>query len=207
MSNILKGNIPNIFRVIFYLGGFILFRLPTPEDVKKLRKKVGLTQTELAEKAGVSQSLIARIESGSVDPRLSTLQKILSAMQIADEESLTAKDIMFSPVVTIDSDAQVLEATELMRTKDISQLPVVKQGHSVGSVNDQIIVQHLSKGQQVFQKKIEEIMEEAFPSVSLSTKVDVVHQLLASGHSAVLVIDKGAIVGIVTKIDLISGAR
>ncbi|MHA1431033.1 MAG: helix-turn-helix domain-containing protein, partial [Candidatus Freyarchaeota archaeon] len=56
-----------------------MFRLPTPEDIKRLRKKVGLTQTELAEKAGVSQSLIARIESGSVDPRLSTLQRILNA--------------------------------------------------------------------------------------------------------------------------------
>ncbi|MEM2145020.1 MAG: CBS domain-containing protein [Candidatus Jordarchaeaceae archaeon] len=184
-----------------------MFRLPTPEDVKRLRRKVGLTQTELAKKAGVSQSLIARIESGSVDPRLSTLQKILNAMQVANEESLTAKDIMFSPVITIESDALVSEATELMRNKDISQLPVVKQGRSIGSINDQIIVQHLSKGQQIFQKRVEEIMEEAFPSVSPSTKVEVVHQLLASGHSAVLVIDKGAIIGIITKIDLISGAK
>ncbi|MEX2703835.1 MAG: CBS domain-containing protein [Candidatus Freyrarchaeum guaymaensis] len=184
-----------------------MFRLPTPEDIKRLRKKVGLTQTELAEKAGVSQSLIARIESGSVDPRLSTLQRILNAMRAANEESLTAKDIMFSPVITIDSDAQVLEAAELMRNKDISQLPVVKQGRPVGSINDQIIVQHLSRGQQIFQKKVEEIMDESFPSVSPSTKVEVVNQLLASGNPAVLVIDKGEIVGIITKIDLIAGAR
>jgi predicted transcriptional regulator len=184
-----------------------LFRLPTPDDVKRLRKKVGLTQTELAEKAGVSQSLIARIESGSVDPRLSTLQKILNAMQAANKESLTAKDIMFTPVITIDSNAQVLEATELMRNKDISQLPVIKQGHPVGSINDQIIVQHLSKGQQIFQKTVEEIMDEAFPSISPSTKVEVVNQLLAGGNSAVLIIDKGEIVGIITKIDLIAGAR
>jgi len=189
------------------VGGFILFRLPTPEDVKKLRKKVGLTQTELAKKAGVSQSLIARIERGSVDPRLSTLQKILSAMQEANEESLTAKDIMFSPVITIDSEALVIEATELMRKNDISQLPVVKHGRPVGSINDQIIVQHLSKGQQIFQKKVEEIMEDAFPSVSPSTKINVINQLLASGNPAVLVIDKGEIIGIITKIDFISGAR
>ncbi len=207
MSNILKGNILSISRIIFWVRWVILFRLPTAEDVKKLRKKVGLTQTELAEKAGVSQSLIARIESGSVDPRLSTLQKILNAMQAANKESTTAKDIMFSPVITINSDAQVLEATELMRNKDISQLPVIKQGRPVGSINDQTIVQHLSKGQQIFQKRVEEIMEEAFPSVSPSTKIEVVNQLLVSGNSAILVIEKGEIVGIITKIDLISGAR
>jgi len=32
------------------------------EEVKKIRKKLGLTQTELANRAGVSQSLIAKIE-------------------------------------------------------------------------------------------------------------------------------------------------
>jgi len=35
--------------------------LPTLEEIKKLRKKLGLTQQELAEESGVSQSLIAKI--------------------------------------------------------------------------------------------------------------------------------------------------
>ncbi|MHA1652158.1 MAG: helix-turn-helix domain-containing protein, partial [Candidatus Helarchaeota archaeon] len=33
--------------------------LPRPEDLKRYRKQIGLTQQELAEKASVSQSLIA----------------------------------------------------------------------------------------------------------------------------------------------------
>ncbi|MDP6459157.1 MAG: helix-turn-helix domain-containing protein, partial [Candidatus Hydrothermarchaeota archaeon] len=41
-----------------------MFELPIPEDLKKFRLKVGLTQTKLARRAGVSQSLIARIEAG-----------------------------------------------------------------------------------------------------------------------------------------------
>jgi len=35
--------------------------LPTLEEIKKLRKKLGLTQQELAEESGVSQSLIAKV--------------------------------------------------------------------------------------------------------------------------------------------------
>ena len=45
--------------------------IPSPEDIRRMRIRAGLTQKELAERAGVSQSLIARIERGSVDPRLS----------------------------------------------------------------------------------------------------------------------------------------
>ncbi len=52
-------------------------QLPTPEDLKKRRNELGLTQSDLAKRAGVSQPLIARIESGDVDPRLSTVRKIL----------------------------------------------------------------------------------------------------------------------------------
>jgi len=44
--------------------------LPTPEELKKRRTNLNLTQNELARLAGVSQPLIARIESGDVDPRL-----------------------------------------------------------------------------------------------------------------------------------------
>ncbi|HIQ55845.1 MAG TPA: helix-turn-helix domain-containing protein, partial [Pyrodictium sp.] len=52
-------------------------RIPTPEELRKLRLKAKLTQRELAKRAGVSQSLIARLERGQVNVRLSTLQRIL----------------------------------------------------------------------------------------------------------------------------------
>jgi transcriptional regulator with XRE-family HTH domain len=47
--------------------------------LKYARKKAGLTQRELAAKAGVPQSTIGRIESGAVDPRMETLNALLRA--------------------------------------------------------------------------------------------------------------------------------
>jgi transcriptional regulator with XRE-family HTH domain len=41
------------------------------------RRRAGLTQRQLAERAGVPQSTIGRIESGATDPRLSTLRHLL----------------------------------------------------------------------------------------------------------------------------------
>ncbi len=43
------------------------------------RRRAGMTQRQLAERAGVPQSTIGRIESGATDPRLSTLRQLLRA--------------------------------------------------------------------------------------------------------------------------------
>lgn len=44
----------------------------------RLAKK--LTQTELADKAGVKQAYIARLESGSANPTVDTLNKVAGAL-------------------------------------------------------------------------------------------------------------------------------
>ena len=54
--------------------------LPTGDDIRTARKEKGLTQSELAERAGVSQPLIARIESDDVDPTIDTLYAVVSAL-------------------------------------------------------------------------------------------------------------------------------
>ena len=47
--------------------------------VRHARKRAGLTQRELAAKAGIPQESIARIERGRVDPRVGTLDRLLEA--------------------------------------------------------------------------------------------------------------------------------
>jgi predicted transcriptional regulator len=45
--------------------------------LKEARHYVGLSQRALAGKAGVPHSTVARIESGTIDPRTRTLEKLL----------------------------------------------------------------------------------------------------------------------------------
>lgn len=47
--------------------------------VKQIRARAGLTQRELARRAGKAQSEIARIERGRQDPSLTTLQRLARA--------------------------------------------------------------------------------------------------------------------------------
>jgi transcriptional regulator with XRE-family HTH domain len=47
--------------------------------VRDARKRAHLTQRELSAKAGIPQETIARIERGRVDPRVTTLDRLLEA--------------------------------------------------------------------------------------------------------------------------------
>ena len=49
------------------------------------RVDLGLSQTEVAARMGTSQSAVARLESGDVDVRLSTLERYAAALGISLE--------------------------------------------------------------------------------------------------------------------------
>ena len=53
--------------------------MPTSAIVRDARSRAGLTQRELARRTGVAQPTIARIESGLVDPRMHTIDRLLTA--------------------------------------------------------------------------------------------------------------------------------
>jgi transcriptional regulator with XRE-family HTH domain len=50
-----------------------------PELLAMARKEAGLTQRELALRAGTSQSAIARLERGQASPTLATLERLAAA--------------------------------------------------------------------------------------------------------------------------------
>jgi len=51
-------------------------------EVRRLRKHVGLTVSELAEKSGVSLGMLSKIENGLTSPSLTTLQSIAHALGV-----------------------------------------------------------------------------------------------------------------------------
>ena len=65
-------------------------------EIRGLREARGLTQRELAEQVGTTQSAIARLEAGNISPSLPTLERIATALGVeltvsfADLEHLTS---------------------------------------------------------------------------------------------------------------------
>ena len=62
--------------------------MSTGEKIKIARKKAGLTQRELGEKLGVSQSAVGQFEMDRPNPKLETLEKIASALKTPISELL-----------------------------------------------------------------------------------------------------------------------
>jgi len=56
------------------------------ENIKKLKKEKGLSQSDLCKKTDLAYHTIAKIENGSTpDPRLSTVKKIADALGVTLE--------------------------------------------------------------------------------------------------------------------------
>ena len=52
----------------------------SPERLRDLRRQKGISQSDLATKVGVSQAYITRLERGSLDPKLSIVNKIVGVL-------------------------------------------------------------------------------------------------------------------------------
>ncbi len=179
--------------------------IPTPEELKNRREALGMRQMELAERAGISQSMVARIEAGNVDPRMSTLNKIVSVLNSAGQKRVTAGRIMHSPVIAVSPSDPITHALGIFGKNSISQIPVVENGIPVGCISESVIVkaieqQRLHRAQPFF---IRDFMEPGFPTVPSDMDVETVMNLLQQSH-AVLVVDGGIVTGVITKHDLIS---
>ena len=57
--------------------------MPFKDRLRKLRDAAGLTQQELAMRAGIALSAVSQMEAGKIlDPRLSTLQALAAALGV-----------------------------------------------------------------------------------------------------------------------------
>lgn len=169
-----------------------------------MREMAGLTQMELAKRVGVSQSLIAKIEKGKIDPKLSVVKKILDELTPLIETSETAINLMHSPVISAILDDKIRDVVEVMENNNISQVPVVNsQGKLVGIIYDFILMRRLALPSSRNLRAVD-VMAPLPPLVSPSTSVSQVMRLLTK-HSVTLVVQGDLYpLGIITRSDLIA---
>jgi len=169
--------------------------------LKKVRRQLNLTQSQFAKLAGISQSMIAKIEAGRLDPTYSYVKKIEAAIShaIKPREEKQAKDIMHKGIISISKHQKIIDIIGIFTKHGISQIPVLEKDKVVGLLSESYILKDLGNAEH---KCAQDIMEEAPPVVSLETSFEAIISLLQF-FPIILVQAKGEIVGVITKADVL----
>lgn len=187
--------------------------------ISKMRKDLDITQQQLAKLSGVPQPVISRIEDGGIpNPSYSAVRKLFEALSdykarnrnrnrtgTISQQQPVASDLMNKKVVSAMPSSRVKDAWAIMKDRGFSQLPVIdERGRIVGGLSENSLPSDDMEG--ILEKRVEEVMVDAFPIVGKDTRLPTLVSLLKT-EPAVLVVDKGRAIGIVTVFDLMENVN
>jgi CBS domain-containing protein len=129
----------------------------------------------------------------------------------ADPESLeamrtmTAGELMSSPVDTVDADTSFGEAAKRMREEEIHRLLVVQDGQPVGVISISDFVAGLAQKASVKRETVADVMSDAMLVCRAKTPVIAAARAMTeAGYRSVLVVNaKGKPLGVVSGLDLL----
>jgi len=131
-------------------------------------------------------------------------EKRLLPIEIRSLHDITAAKKLASAkqLVYLNSKDKVMKAFEVINKNGFSQIPVIDNGESIGSVKEARLMAKLIDNPDLFDSKVGDIMEPGFPALDERTELFVVKKYL-SDSPAVLVTEYGRIVDIVTRYDIL----
>ncbi len=180
---------------------------PELSEIRVRRRRLGWTQKTLAERSGVSQSTIAKIEKRRLVPSYNVAKNIFEALTRGEMKENAQNDrverIMTRDVITVSKDDRISEVAKIMRKYGISQIPVLFKNEIVGMVTERDVLDAYEQfGHSAGDVFVGTIMSPPPPIIRRDTRIRGVVELLKQ-YPAVIVADKGKIDGIVTKSDIV----
>ena len=106
-------------------------------------------------------------------------------------------------VITVGANSSVQEVINLMKSKGISQVPVIHDGHLRGIVNEASLLQVLlDKGMDALNGTVESVVNDAFEVADPDAPVGLFNHIFNQGK-VVVVWERGEVRGLITQIDVI----
>ena len=175
--------------------------IPSGGYLRQWRKTLGLTQAQLAVESGLTQSVIAKVERENVDPRASTLRKMVGALlrSEAPDKPHTVGDIMIEEVVVLGPSDTVQSAVERMVREGISQLPVVAEN---GAIMGLVSESSLLRTDVERTAPVQSVMQMNFEVVNVGVSISEGRRLLVE-REVLLITDAGVLCGLVSRIDMV----
>ena len=130
---------------------------------------------------------------------------MFTALDSMGRSETPVSEIMSTKVHFVHASDTVEKAASTMKKHGVSQVPVLSKGRIVGSLSESTILSQIASGanaQDLSRRKVSSYAEDSLPMVGPATPVTAVSALLESSP-AVVVSDKGSVLGIATKADLL----
>jgi cystathionine beta-synthase len=106
-------------------------------------------------------------------------------------------------LVTLGPDDTVGKAVELMKKFDIEHIPVLKDGHQVGTISENGLFLRVFSNPDIRNDRVGDVLESAYPEVDFNTPVERLSTLITRENGAVLSRDEAGNYQIVTKYDIL----
>jgi len=133
-------------------------------------------------------------------------QGLLERESHGDLRDLIARPMDSGDVVTVTSEDNLITTYKRMRMFDVSQLPVVDDGHIVGLIDESDILLGIYEDEDNFQMKVAEVMVKGLETVAPSADIDDIVTLFKEDKVAIIA-DGDNFFGLITQIDLINHLR
>ena len=180
--------------------------LPDITEIKRLRKKLDISQDKLARKCGLTQSTISRIEKGEIDPPYTKIKNIFEFLEQERIKRQTSKrraiDVMSKNPISLNSKSSIKDAVELMNKYNISQLPLIDNGQNMGSITSKKIQKTIIDNPELINAEVDIIKQLPFPEIEKNWDIKDISNLL-SNYSAILVKENNEYIGIITDADFL----
>jgi len=131
------------------------------------------------------------------EKRLLEPQKITAGLMCGTKRAQAPPQVVF-----VAPDDSVAAALAKMDEVGVTQLPVMEDGRSVGSVRENRVLAKVVRNRELLESKVDEVMEPSFPTVDVDASSDEVTRRLRTSP-AVLVEEYGRIIGIITRHDVL----
>jgi cystathionine beta-synthase len=131
------------------------------------------------------------------EKRLLAPQKITAGLMSGTKRAQAPQQL-----VSVSPTETVAEALARMDEKGVTQLPVIEEGRSIGSVRENRVLTRVVRNRELLEARVSEAMEASFPIVDVDASSEEVTRRLQTS-AAVLVEEYGRIIGIITRHDVL----
>ncbi|HTY49476.1 MAG TPA: pyridoxal-phosphate dependent enzyme [Steroidobacteraceae bacterium] len=133
-------------------------------------------------------------------------QGFIRREQFGDLRDLIARRHWEQAAVTVNAGESALAAYRRMKLYDVSQLPVMRDGHIAGIVDEEDVLLKVFGQPGRFNEPVESVMQSKLVTVAPDAPLERLLEIFKAGMVA-LVVERGEFLGLITRIDLLNYLR